>query len=172
MSNGPLFQGKGDLVGLPPTGQVAYFTDASGAYKQVDSSGAVSAVGGSSSGPTFESASINLAQIGLTTLVPAVAGKKWRTDFFRIRVITNGAGLTGAASLSVGVTPTGYTDLVAGMSIGGAFPADATYIMPGMGGQSGYPTVAVATTPVMLNVTVAATGDVLTASFQIWGEYV
>ncbi len=41
----PIFQTKGALIGLPPAGEVAYFTDASGNFKQVDSSGNVTAVG-------------------------------------------------------------------------------------------------------------------------------
>lgn len=48
MDAATLFQKKGELVGLPPAGQVAYFTDSSGNLKQVDSAGNVTTVGGGS----------------------------------------------------------------------------------------------------------------------------
>lgn len=46
MDAASLFQKKGELVGLPPAGQVAYFTDSSGNLKQVDSAGTITSVGG------------------------------------------------------------------------------------------------------------------------------
>lgn len=119
----------------------------------------------------FETAVLNLTSTQTVTLVPAISGKHWRTDFIRTRVATN-SGLSGAATISFGVTSPTFADITGGgIAIGGAFPADATYFIDNTAGAISYTTVNVTTLPVVFNCSVAATGGVLTESFQIWGEY-
>lgn len=139
----------------------------------VDAYGRLTAAanGSSSSGPSFETGTIDLTVVQNVTLVPSVAGKKWRTDFLRIRVITNGPSLSVAAAINVGITSTAFNDMVNGFGVGGVLPADSTYYVL-VSGSVAYKTMNVTSLPIVLRVATAGAGDVLTASFQIWGEYV
>ena len=130
--------------------------------------------GGSAAGaPSFQTGVIDLAVASppLTTLVPAKAGKRWRTDQLRVTVFTNTFSVV-AAVVNIGTTGPTYTDLVdSGNAFGGATAPDFSYSFP-FGANFSFPFLDVDTTPIVINRAVAGTGGVGTVSFQIWGEYI
>lgn len=103
-----LFQNKGELIGLPPTGTVAYFTDATGALKQVDSSGNVTAVGGGGglpSGTGLVKTTSGVGSVG-TPYVDYLPGGDWfATEAKAMRAAL--PGLTSVDYVKPGVDPIG-----------------------------------------------------------------
>jgi hypothetical protein len=121
--------------------------------------------------PAYQTGTLDFTGTGTTSFVPANAGKNWRTDQMRIRIITN--TLVGAATFSVGTNGAAFNNVIPATNIGGAFPADITYPLPGLGAAAlTFPVVSISTTALTINCSVAGTGGVLTVSFQVWGEYI
>jgi hypothetical protein len=112
--NGNVTQIKGDLVGLPPAGQVAYFTDASGNLKQVDSAGNVTSVSGAVANPDLSTVLVAPATRCDLTLNGNTAGMYW-IQLFALSVFAGSQNIqlqvNGAAT---NLSSVGFDSLVGG----------------------------------------------------------